>query len=381
MAEHEQQAVSEVSEAGRPRTTDRDIGELAGGLRGWLETKLPEGSSPEVSDVAAPATNGMSSETLMFEASWIRDGRRSGRQLVARVAPRESAVPVFPDYDLGRQFNVMRLVESATTVPVPRLFWFEADGAFIGSPFFVMERVEGLIPPDVMPYTFGSWLSESPAEGLSRLQDATVAVLAELHGIEAAPRRFSFLESSSPGATHLRRHVEDQRAYYEWAASDGNRSPLLERCFGWLEDNWPSEGPPVFSWGDSRIGNVIYRDFEPVAVLDWEMAALVPREVDLGWLIYLHWFFQDLAEQVGLPGMPDFLRMDDVASCYESLTGHEPRDLGFYTVYAALRHGIVMSRVQRRAIHFGEAEMPDDPDDLILHRPTLESMVEGTYWR
>jgi aminoglycoside phosphotransferase (APT) family kinase protein len=108
--------------------------------------------------------------------------------------------------------------------------------------------------------------------------------------------------------THtLRQHVDAQRAYYRWAlADDGVRIPLIERTFEWLEQHWPAEpGPNVLSWGDARIGNVMYQDFEPVAVFDWEMAALGPRELDLG--------------------------------------------------------------------------LPDDPDDFILHRAALESLLAGTY--
>jgi aminoglycoside phosphotransferase (APT) family kinase protein len=78
--------------------------------------------------------------------------------------------------------------------------------------------------------------------------------------------------------------------------------------------------------------------------------------------------------------MPGFLRAGDVVATYERCTGHEVRDLRFYLLYAALRHGIIMSRVTQRSIHFGEAEMPDDPDDLIMHRRTLEAMLDGSYW-
>ena len=46
-------------------------------------------------------------------------------------------------------------------------------------------------------------------------------------------------------------------------------------------------------------------------------------------------------------------------------------------MYAALRHAIVMSRVARRQVLFGEIAMPDDPDDMIMHRPTLEQMLDG----
>ena len=47
---------------------------------------------------------------------------------------------------------------------------------------------------------------------------------------------------------------------------------------------------------------MMFRDNEVVAVLDWEMAAVAPPEVDLGWMCYLHLFFQDLAVQLGAPG-------------------------------------------------------------------------------
>ena len=48
--------------------------------------------------------------------------------------------------------------------------------------------------------------------------------------------------------------------------------------------------------------------------------------------------------------------------------------------FAAMRHGAIMRRVTERAIHFGEAEMPDDVDDLIIHRATLRAMLDGSYW-
>jgi aminoglycoside phosphotransferase (APT) family kinase protein len=117
-----------------------------------------------------------------------------------------------------------------------------------------------------------------------------------------------------------------------------------------------------------------------VAVLDWEMASVGPREIDLGWMIYIHRFFQDLVEDLGLPGMPHILRRDTVAELYASITGYEPKDLDFYTAYAALRHGIVMFRITRRSIRFGEAEMPEDPDHAILHHAHLARMLDGVYW-
>jgi aminoglycoside phosphotransferase (APT) family kinase protein len=367
----------------RPRTSTRDRDELHRRLVRWLATQVRD---PEVSELVVPESNGMSSETLLFECTWgDPDGSSAGARVsqacAARLIPDPEAVPVFPVYDLERQFRVLRLVGERTRVPVPRTLWLELDPEAIGSPFFVMERVDGVVPPDIMPYPFGSWLSEASRADQDRLQDASVRVLAELHGADVSEQDIAFLELDRPGDTALRRHLAEQRSYYEWVVADGARSPLIERTFDWLEDHWPtSEGAPVISWGDARIGNMMFRDFEPVAVLDWEMAAVGPREIDIGWMVYLHRFLDDIAIQAGLPGMPDFMRLDDVAEAYARHAGHTPGDLDFFTMYAALRHAIVMSRVARRQVLFGEIAMPDDPDDMIMHRPTLEQMLAGTYW-
>ncbi len=370
----------QVEPAPRPQTSTRDRQELRRRLADWFRQNLPPGAAPEVSELGGPSATGMSSETLLFEVSWREDGGSVTESCAARLRPEPTAMPVFPSYDLERQFRVMQLAGQRTEVPVPRTLWFEPSEEHLGSPFFVMERVEGVVPPDIMPYPFGSWLSEASREDQARLQRNSVRVLADLHAMAASRAELAFLESDAPGDTDLRKHVNEQVAYYEWVA-EGVRHPLIERAFRWLGDHWPADpSPTVVSWGDSRIGNIIFRDFEPVAVLDWEMAGLGPREIDLGWFVFLHRFFQDIAESAGLPGMPHFLRLDDVAATYEELSGHSPRYLEFYTMYAALRHAIVMSRVTRRAIHFGEATMPDDPDDLISHRQILEAMLAGSYW-
>ncbi|MFI6731699.1 phosphotransferase family protein [Nonomuraea sp. NPDC050451] len=346
------------------RTSTRDLVDLRGSLARWLRGRV--GGSASVSEVSRPTENGLSSETLFFTATWD-EGRT---RCVARLAPAVEAVPVFPSYDLRAQFGIMRLAREKAGIPAPRALWFEPDPEHLGTPFLVMEREDGDVPPDVMPYTFGSWLLDAAAADQRRLQDAGVAVLAALHRAEFTPE-----ELAPFGAAGLRAHVEAQRGYYEWA--HGERPiPVLERAFSWLESHWPQDpGPDVLCWGDARIGNMMFRDFTPVAVLDWEMAAVGPPELDLSWMIFLHRFFQDITVAAGFPGMPDFMRSEDVCRKYREITGYEPRDLDFYEMYAALRHGIVMARVWQRRIHFGEQPRPDDPDDLVLHRATIEELL------
>jgi aminoglycoside phosphotransferase (APT) family kinase protein len=364
---------------GLPQTSTRDPEETRRALGDWLASVLPDDAAPRIVAFDAPSTNGMSSETVLFTAAWSDAGVVDEHDLVARIAPDPANVPVFPEYDLERQARTMDVVrEQCPEVPVPRVLWTEPDEAVLGTPFFVMERIEGAVPPDILPYNFMSWVTEGSPEQRRRLQDGTVAAIARLHSIDGPEERFPFLRGATDRLSPLARHVDEQRDYYEWVVADGRRSPLIEAAFGWLDAHWPEpEGPTVLSWGDARIGNVLYRDFEPVAVLDWEMAALGPPELDVGWLITLHAFFEEVAHPYGLPGLPDLLRRDDVVATYASRTGYELRDLDWYAVYASTRHAIIMSRIGRRGIHFGEAEMPPDVDDLIPHRLMLERMLDG----
>jgi aminoglycoside phosphotransferase (APT) family kinase protein len=359
----------------RPKTSTRDRAALRHGLERWLQRNHPAGDAATIVEFDAPSTNGMSSETILVTVSSAAD---DAERLVVRLSPDPAAVPVFPVYDLDKQFRIMQLVGAHSHVPVPTMRWYEPSAEWLGSAFLVMDHVDGRVPPDMMPYVFGSWLTESTPAERAQLQRATIATLADLHAMPVGPHT-EFLEYDVPGDSPLRRHVEDQRRFYEWVAADGVRSPLIERTFQWLDDHWPVEGETVVSWGDSRIGNILYRDFRPVAVLDWEMVGLATREVDLAWLVCLHRSFQEIAERVGVPGLPDFLRRADVVAHYHELTGHEPVDMHWYETYAALRFAIIMFRINRRAVHFGEAQAPADPDDAISHRGLLERLLDGTH--
>ncbi|MFJ4631722.1 phosphotransferase family protein [Streptomyces sp. NPDC088847] len=363
-----------MATAPRPRTTTRDPEELAHRLTVWLGARLP---GAKAVDVRVPGSNGMSSETLLFD---IEHPEPPLRACALRLAADSAAYTVFPVYDIPRQFRTMRLVAERTELPVPGVRWLEEDPGPLGAPFFVMERAEGRVPPDAMPYTYeGNWLHAATDAEREHLEAASVALIARLHD-QVPLTEAEFLTLPGDGDA-LTRHVASQRAYYAWVVDGLARSPLIESAFDRLTDLWPADpGEPVLNWGDARIGNVVYDGFDPVAVLDWEMAALAPREVDLGWTVYLHRFFQDLTVAFGQPGLPEFFRRGRVEARYAELTGHTPRDMEFYTLYAALRHAIVMLRIAYRQVHFGEAAVPADPDTLILHHDSLRAMVQGSYW-
>ena len=234
MAENEQPE-SEGAPESIVRTT-RDDDALRVRLQAYLADQLPEGAAPEVSELSSPSGSGMSSETLLFDATWSdASGKRSTTSLVGRMAPSDEDVPTFPRYDMAVQAGVMRLAERAG-VPVPPVRWLEADASVLGAPFFVMERIEGRVPPDVPPYLAAGWVFESTPADRRALQDATVRAIARIHSIDRDAEDTAFLEYDVPGATPLARHVADQRAYYDWISSEV-RSPLIERAFDFLESN------------------------------------------------------------------------------------------------------------------------------------------------
>jgi aminoglycoside phosphotransferase (APT) family kinase protein len=134
-----------VPDAARPRTSTRAPEALRAALEPWLARRTGDAGA-RISDVRSPETNGMSSETLLFDARWTApDGHERFSQCVARLAPASDAMPIFPEYRMRDQFTVMALVGERTAVPVPRTLWYESDPEILGTEFFVMERVEGLV--------------------------------------------------------------------------------------------------------------------------------------------------------------------------------------------------------------------------------------------
>jgi aminoglycoside phosphotransferase (APT) family kinase protein len=356
--------------------SSRDATTLPTRLADWLATLLPDGANPVVTMHSGVDANGMSSETLILDAAWTQDGQQHLGEYVARVAPSSEDLPVFPNYALQDQYDAMKTVGELTDVPVPAVRWMEPTGEVLGTPFFLMDRIDGVVPQDVLPYNFGdNWLHDASREDQRRLQDSSVAVLAKLHAIPDAGTTFGFLDPHQPGETLLARNLARTRAWYDFAVTDIGRSQVVERGLAWLEANLPENTDTVLCWGDSRIGNVMYQDFEPVAVLDWEMAAIGPRELDVSWIVFAHRVFEAITGMLELPGMPHFLAEEDVKATYEELSGVELGDLHWYHVYNGVQWAIVFMRTGARQIHFGEIERPDDIETLFHHKPLLDALL------
>jgi len=362
--------------------SSRDTDAMAATLTDWLNDQFGDNADVTIALSGASDSNGMSSETILADVSWNEDGDRVQEGFVIRMAPATADVPVFASYRLDHQYEAIRLVGELSDVPVPTPRWLEPTGDVLGQPFFFMERIDGIVPPDVMPYTFGdNWFFDASEADKRRLQDSTVRQIAALHAIPDAANTFGFLDVASyAGATPLRRLFEKLRAWYLWAAAELAPSPLIDEALTWLEANWPDADRPdnvVLSWGDARIGNVLYVDFEPVAILDWEMAGIGPRELDLGWIVFAHKVFQSITDVFEMPGLPQVMRAEDVSATYADAAGVEVGDLRWFEIYSAVIWGVVFMRTGARQVHFGELDgLPEDVDTLFHHAPLMRQLLK-----
>ena len=270
--------------------------------------------------------------------------------------------------------NCLRFVRENSDVPVPNVVWYEPDPSVLEYPFYVMDRVEGEVPADMPPYLFAGFVAEATPEQRATLRRNALDVLARLHAIDVSGENAAFLDRPRYGATALDQHVNYQREYYDWAR-EGVRYPIIEELFDWLEARRPDDERRVLNWGDSRVGNLMFRNWEPVAVFDWEMAALGAPEVDLAWMVEMHDFFQIVGEDMGLAGLPDFMDREAVVATYEDLSGKPVQHFDWYYAFAALRFGIVTIRTTMRGVAYDQAEPPATPNDAISNRALIERVL------
>ena len=117
------------------------------------------------------------------------------------------------------------------------------------------------------------------------------------------------------------------------------------------------KGALVLSWGDSRIGNIIWDDFECAAVLDWEMASLGQPEMDLGWWLY---FDRQFSEAFDVPRPAGFASHEETIERYTEIIGRPLHDIFFYEVFSGFRFAVIMARLTELLV--GSELMPHDSD-------------------
>ncbi len=331
----------------------RDLDRVRDGLASWLSRRLPAARDLRVSSLRAPKA-GVSNETLLFDAEY-RDGPTVRREhLVARLEPHDFLV--FPEHDLERQYEVVARLDGSG-VPVPRVRGLERDPGVLGSPFYLMDAVDGVVPSEVPSYHLFGWVHDASPERRARIWWNGLEALARVHALDWRALGLDFLGEPGPGRDAMDRQLAYWERFLALVRADGPPQPTLDAALAWLRANAFAPRRVALCWGDSRLPNLMFRDDRVVAVLDWEMAFLGDPEADLAWWCFLDWANN---EGYGAPHLDGIPGKDETLARYAEITGHPVEHAHWHEVFAALRYGVVLARVATRMRTIG-ASLPS-PD-------------------
>lgn len=209
-------------------------------------------------------------------------GGQSNPTFFVTHGPRRMVLRKKPDgpllkgaHAIEREFRVLSALYP-TGVPVPRPILLQEDATLIGTPFYLMERVEGRIFTDAS-------LPDLPRTDRAAIWMGLADALAALHAVD--PATVGLADYGRPG-----NYFERQLARWtgQLQASPGPHIEMLHRLAALLPPLLPpDDGAVSIAHGDYRLGNVIFHAVEPrvVAILDWELSTLGHPLADLGFVV------------------------------------------------------------------------------------------------
>ncbi|MGO4405551.1 phosphotransferase family protein [Bosea sp. RAF48] len=194
-----------------------------------------------------------------------------GKRLVLRKQP---AGPILRGaHAIDREFRVLEAL-AQTNVPVPRAVLFHAEPEPLGTPFYLMERLDGRVFHDcALP-------GLAPAERHG-LYLGMAEALAKLHSVR--PDAVGLGDFGRPGNYFERQIARWTRQLRE---SPGEPIPELEAAADWLPAHLPpDDGQVSIAHGDFRLGNLLFHPEKPevIGILDWELSTLGHPLADLGY--------------------------------------------------------------------------------------------------
>ena len=250
-------------------------------------------------------------------------------------------------HDMSREYTVQKQLKPVFPY-VPTLVGLCQDQSVLGTEFYVMERIPGLIPRRDLPPELR--LDQGQAR---RLCLAMIDRLLELHAVDVGA---AGLQSLSRGPGYVRRQVEGWSDRYERARTPN--APRFRRVRGWLQANVPEDVASCVIHNDWRFDNLVLSADDPtrvIGVLDWEMATIGDPLLDLGCALAYWVEAQDgmlmratRRQPTHLPGM---LRRDEVVRYYLERSGLAPRRWAFYEVFGLFRLAAIAQQIYYRYYH------------------------------
>jgi aminoglycoside phosphotransferase (APT) family kinase protein len=267
---------------------------------------------------------------------------RDDRQWILRRPP---AGPLLPTaHDVLREHRVLALLaRSEVPVRVPHVTLSCADETVVGAPFYLMERVPGVVLRDRLPA--GVHLDPEEMRGVCL---AAVDTLAELHAVDW---RGAGLEGIGRPEGYVRRQVEGWSERWQRARTDP--VPDMDAAAAWLAAHLPAETSPAILHNDYKYDNLV---LDPAclsrvrAVLDWEMATLGDPLMDLGTTL-AYWTGPGdppALQAFGITHLPGNLDRAQVAARWAEKTGRSLEGVVFYYVYGLFKVGVIAQQIYAR---------------------------------
>jgi aminoglycoside phosphotransferase (APT) family kinase protein len=310
-----------------------DAGVLEGRLRSWLSERRGD-PGLRISELRRHS-EGFSWQNYTLVASWREQDSGVARSegLAVRVQPADG---MLAPYDIEGQYRLQAAV-AGSDVPVPAVRWLETDPAVLGTPFYVMERIDGRVPVQWRPDDREIFPS---AEGWHRFGLRFADVHARIHSLDWRGLGLGFLAPEQDPQAAAQAQLARWIDYYE--SSRLLEVPILRAAIEWLRHNLRASGRLVLCHGDYRIGNVMERDGELVAVLDWELAHVGDPVEDLAYTGLPLWRGRD-------PRVSHFLLPEEYFARYEARTGFalDPDCYRVWTVFGLLKAGACLLRGAR----------------------------------
>jgi aminoglycoside phosphotransferase (APT) family kinase protein len=246
---------------------------------------------------------------------------------------------------MGREHRILSRLY-AVYDKAPRALLYCEDPAVMGAPFYVMERVKGVVLRGVRP----KGVDLDPIT-MRRLSESTVDGLGELHAVDYAAAGLGDLGHPEG---YVKRQVAGWSERYVKSRTDD--IPQMESVARWLAEHLPQHEPaPTLIHNDFKYDNLV---LDPVdltsirAVLDWEMATVGDPLMDLGTTLG-YWIDPDDPEPMrllpfGPASLPGNLKRLEVVERYARITGRDVGDMLFYYAYATFKVGVIAQQIYYR---------------------------------
>ncbi|MFT3839152.1 MAG: phosphotransferase family protein [Myxococcaceae bacterium] len=299
----------------------------------WLKTKLTDlRGTAKVTQYSGGASN------------WTYRLEYENHDLVLRRPP--AGTKAKSAHDMSREFKVQQALKPLFPA-VPEMIAY-CDESLLGVDFYVMRRIDGLIPRKQLP-------KEVPSDPAfcRKLCESLIDKLVELHQVDAEK---AGLSAMGKGPGYPKRQIDGWSERYQKARTWN--VPRFTYVMDWLKANTPTDVRQCVIHGDYRFDNVVLDKQDPskiIGVLDWEMATIGDPLMDLGNSL-AYWveggddfLAKSLRRQpTHLPGM--FTRRE-VVERYCSKMGLKADGFTFYEVYGNFRLAVIAQQIYYRYFH------------------------------